>query len=141
MSEDKAGSDRELQASASIGAEGYRVEIETEGRTLVADEPGEAGGTDEGPTPFGLLYASLASCVLITIRMYASRKEWPLEGVSVRLYPKRKKASPVESIGMVLELRGDELTEGQRDRLLDIAGKCPVHRTLEAQVHIEASLA
>lgn len=130
-----------MLASASIGASGYRVDIQTEGRTIIADEPASLGGDDDGPSPFGLLYASLSACVLMTIRMYAKRKEWPLEGAAVRLFPQRKAGAPVESIRIELELTGDALTEDQRARLLDIAGKCPVHRTLEREVHIETALA
>ena len=129
----------QMLASASMGASGFRVEVETEGRTIIADEPASLGGADEGPSPFGLLYAALSSCVLITIRMYARRKEWALEGASIRLGPSRRPGGPVESIRIELGLEG-ELTDEQRARLLDIAGKCPVHRTLEREVPIETRL-
>lgn len=125
-------------AEARFGAEGYRVEIDSGGHALVADEPASVGGGGAGPDPFALLYASLASCVAITIRMYASRKEWPLTGGVVRIFPERKPASPVDSIEIRLTLEGD-LTDEQRARIIDIAGRCPVHRTLEREVPIRTS--
>ena len=73
-------------AQARIGGEGYRVEVEAGGFPIVADEPVSAGGGGAGPDPFALLYASLASCVLMTIRMYAARKQWGLES-STRSVP------------------------------------------------------
>lgn len=125
-------------ALARFGAEGYRVDIESGGHALVADEPATLGGGGAGPDPFALLYASLASCVAITIRMYASRKGWPLAGGEVRVFPTRRAASPVDSIEIRLTLEGD-LSDEQRARITDIAGRCPVHRTLEREVPIRTS--
>jgi len=120
-------------------ADSYRVEIDAGGagsHRIVADEPGALGGKDEGPGPFELLYASVASCVLITIRMYASRKGWPLESAELRVVPKRTPPGPLESARLELTLHGP-LTQDQRERILHIAGRCPVHRTLESPVEIE----
>lgn len=126
----------EVGAVARIGTD-FRVEIDAAGHTLTADEPGSLGGTDAGPNPFALLYASLAACVLITIRMYASRKGWPLEGAELRVIPTRIAPGPLDSVRLELTLLGPALTADQRHRIVDIAEKCPVHRTLERPVHIE----
>ena len=126
-------------AIARIGSD-YRVEIDVGAdgeHHIVADEPGSLGGENDGPDPFGLLYAALASCVLITIRMYATRKEWPLESAELRIFPKRVPPGPLESARLELVLHGAGLTPEHRERIVQVAGKCPVHRTLESPVHIE----
>ncbi len=79
--------------SAHIDGSGYRTRIMTRGHVLVADEPGDVGGTDTGPTPYELLLGALAACTAMTVRMYADRKQWPLEGVVVRLRPARAHAA------------------------------------------------
>lgn len=114
---------------------------------LVADEPTSApGGHDQGPTPYGLLLAALGSCTAMTLRLYAERKEWPLEGVRVELAHGRIHArdcadcatedGKIDRIQVRLELEGP-LDEAQRSRLIEIAGKCPVHRTLTRETRIE----
>ncbi|HEY7408736.1 MAG TPA: OsmC family protein [Gemmatimonadaceae bacterium] len=135
--------------SARIGASGYRVEIEAGPHALVSDEPNEAGGTDAGPTPYDLILASLGACTAMTLRMYADRKQWPLEGVVVRLHHGRSHAAdeiqcenrPVrlDQIERTLELSGP-LTDEQRVKLAEIAERCPVHRTLDAGVRITTRL-
>ncbi|MEO1129265.1 MAG: OsmC family protein [Planctomycetota bacterium] len=127
-------------AVAHLGAEGFAVTIDVHGHTVRADEPADLGGLNTGPDPFALLYASLSSCILITLRMYADRKQWPLRGADVRLFPTRRPAGPVERIDIELALVGEELTDAHRERLLDIAGKCPVHRSLEGTVEIDKTL-
>ena len=112
---------------------------------LQADEPAEADGMDAGPNPYELLLAALGACAGITVRMYAERKQWPLEGVHVGLSWARVHADDcadcdaelrlVDGIEMELSFRG-ELSEHQRRRLIEIANKCPVHRTLSSQVPI-----
>ncbi|HEY9037747.1 MAG TPA: bifunctional alpha/beta hydrolase/OsmC family protein [Roseovarius sp.] len=109
----------------------------------VADEPLAYGGTDRGMSPYGFLAAGLGACTSMTIRMYARRKEWPLDHVRVDVCHDKVHAqdagatSPakVDQFTRVVYLEGD-LTEEQRDRLLEIADKCPVHRTLKATSHI-----
>ena len=123
-------------ASARIGND-LRVEITAGPHAILADEPGSLGGSDAGPDPFGLLYASLAACVLMTIRMYATRKQWPMEGADIRIIPTRTPPGPLESARLELTVHGPSLTAEQRERIVAIAGKCPVHRTLEQPVHIE----
>ncbi|MEM8609956.1 MAG: bifunctional alpha/beta hydrolase/OsmC family protein [Myxococcota bacterium] len=130
-------------------ASGYLQRIHARGHVFPADEPLTVGGTDLGPTPYELLLASLGACTSITLRMYAARKEWPLEGVRVKLRHDRVHARDVEDsekqTGMVdvidkeLELQG-ELTQEQRDRLFEMAARCPVHRTLLNEIKIRSVL-
>jgi uncharacterized OsmC-like protein len=132
-----------------IGEKGYRSSIRMGQHELVADEPKEMGGGDEGPGPYDLLLASLGACKAITLRMYADRKGWFLGGVNVTLAHDRIHAKDcedcesgsgkVDEITVELELLGD-LTDEQRERLLEIADKCPVHRTLTSETKIRTAL-
>jgi putative redox protein len=142
---------REPTVIARVGRTGYRTDIETGGgHVVVADEPVAFGGTDAGPTPYGMIAAALGACTAITLRMYADRKGWPLEGVVVRLWHSRVHArdeemcetrpARLDELSLDLELAGP-LDDAQRARLLDIAHRCPVHRTLAAGIHIRAALA
>ncbi len=139
--------DREGGVAARIGASGYRTELVAGGHGLVADEPGEVGGTDEGPSPYDLLAAALGACTAMTLRMYADRKEWPLVGATVRLTHHRCHAEDdarcaEEDVGLdVLERRLEldgPLSEEQRRRLEEIADRCPVSRTLERGLRVKA---
>ena len=130
-------------------AAGFVQEIEAGRHRLASDEPAAVGGTDEGPSPYDLLLAALGSCTSMTVALYARRKRWPLEDVVVRLRHSRIHAADCEDCetkeGMLdridreLELRGP-LAEDQRARLLDIANKCPVHRTLTSEINIRTHL-
>ena len=123
----------------------YTSDIWAQGHALVSDEPKRLGGDDAGPTPYDLLLAGLGACTGITLRMYADRKEWPLDGVVVALNHERVHAKDsegseeddtrVDEIDQKVELIG-QLDEEQRERLMQIAGRCPVHRTLDAGVRI-----
>src|ERR687885_442837 len=107
--------------------------------TVVSDEPEERGGEDSGPSPQELLAASLASCTAITIEMYADRKGWNLGEVVVDVdYEPAQRGSPTRFV-MNVKLP-KELPEDQRERLMQIAAKCPVHRTLEGEVMFEESI-
>jgi putative redox protein len=109
----------------------HRVEIGD--HELTADEPAERGGDDAGPSPQELLAASLASCTAITIEMYADRKGWDIGEVAVDVdYEPAQRGSPTR-FAMSVRLP-KELPEDQRRRLMQIAAKCPVHRTLEGEV-------
>lgn len=125
----------ERSVAARTGRERFRTRIQTRQHTLEVDEPEKLGGTDAGPTPFDLLSAALASCTTITLRMYADRKEWPLEEVGARVEHSRidvdKVDEPVDQFIVTLELTG-KLSARQRTRLGEIAARCPVHRTLMA---------
>lgn len=123
----------------------YAEEIRVGGHRLLADEPSEAGGMDMGPGPYELLLAALGTCTCVTVRMYAERKHWPLEAVHVALTHAKVHAEDcvacetevrsLDQIEMEISFTG-ELSDDQRQRLLAIAGKCPVHRTLTSQVRI-----
>jgi len=118
----------------------FRHEIEVRGHTVVADEPEGTGGTDSGPSPQELLAASLASCSAITLEMYAARKGWEIGDVVVDVdYEPAQRGSPTR-FQMTVHLP-KELPEEQRERLMQIVAKCPVHRTLEGEVMFEEKLA
>jgi putative redox protein len=111
-------------------------DVEIRDHTLQADEPEERGGDDSGPSPQELLAASLASCTAITIEMYADRKGWDIGAVAVDVnYEPAQRGSPTK-FTMSVRLP-KELPEDQRERLMQIAAKCPVHRTLESEVMFE----
>ena len=135
--------------SASIGRERYYTEIDAHGHALVADEPESMGGGALGPSPYELLTAALGACTAMTLRMYADHKKWPLEEVDVQLRHRKihakdcveceDKTGKVDLIERDIELVG-ELSDEQRQRLLEIADKCPVHKTLHAEVKITSRL-
>jgi putative redox protein len=109
----------------------HRIDVRQ--HQLVADEPTEHGGDDEGPSPQELLAASLASCTAVTIEMYAKRKNWDLGPVEVECeYTPAERGCPTK-FSLKLRLSGS-CTEEQIERLRVIAAKCPVHRTLEGEV-------
>ena len=112
--------------------DGYRHEVEMRQHRLIVDEPEEKGGTDRGPMPAELLAASLASCTAITMEMYAARKEWGLGTVEVVVDFTEAKTDFPHEFDVQITL-GAELSEENRDRLLTIAGKCPVHKALKDQ--------
>jgi putative redox protein len=116
--------------------EGYvhDVDIEEGSHTIVVDEPVEAGGTDVGPGPSRLVAAGLASCIAATMEMYANRKEWDLGAVEVTVDVDFERYVP-SSFAVSIELSG-QLSDEQRERLLVIAGKCPVHKVIAEEVPI-----
>nr|PZN28342.1 MAG: hypothetical protein DIU80_10775 [Chloroflexota bacterium] len=127
-----------------------RHQIDTGPHTLYADEPADVGGDDTGPDPYELLLGALGACTSMTLLMYARHKGWPLEGVEVRLAHRRDYAqdcehceedtSHIDVITRTISLRG-ELDDAQRARLLEIAQKCPVHRTLTGTIEVRDQLA
>ena len=119
---------------------GYEHEVEIREHRLIVDEPEDNGGGDQGPTPTELLAASLASCTAITIEMYADRKGWDLGEVEVTADFTEATADDAAKFKVDIKPPA-QLTDEQRDRILTIAHKCPVHRALMgADVEIDDSL-
>lgn len=117
----------------------YQVEISTpSGNQIIADEPVSQGGGNTGLSPNELLAAALATCTNVTLRMYAGRKNWDTGKITVKVSVVQKAPDQTEFHRMISF--SAELTEEQKDRLLAIANKCPVHRLLEGQVQIQSEL-
>ena len=133
--------------TSHVGPRGFRADISARNHDLLADEPRAAGGTDEGPTPYELLLAALGACTAMTLRMYADRKKWPLEDVRVRLRSSRshekdcenceREAVGIHRVERKLELSGS-LTDEQRQRLEEIADRCPVKQTMQREIRVES---
>ena len=122
-----------MRASAHRENGTYRHDVEVRDHHVISDEPEENGGEDTGPSPQELLAASLAACTAITIEMYAKRKGWDIGDIGVNVdYEPAQRGSPTK-FGLEIQLP-KELPEEQRERLMQIAAKCPVHRTLEGEV-------
>jgi putative redox protein len=115
--------------------EGFAHEVEIEGgHTIAVDEPVEAGGTDTGPSPTRLLAASLASCTAVTMEMYAERKGWEIGKVEVDVEMEYEGSTPT-SFAVSLRLP-EELSDEQREGLVTIAGKCPVHKVIAGETPV-----
>ncbi len=137
------------QVTAQIGRSGYVTDIMAAGHSLVADEPPSMGGTDLGPAPYDLLMAALGTCKAMTLRMYSDRKQWPLEAVCVQLNHKKIDAADCEScdtkegrldqFDCEIDVTG-KLDDQQKKRLLQIADRCPVHRTLHSEIIVRSKL-
>jgi len=142
-------SDENSTVVMEAGDNKFVQKIDSSGHSLIADEPFKVGGSNTGPTPYDLLVSGLGACTSMTIRMYADRKKWPLEQVSVRLRHKKIHAEDcaecegtsgkIDQIDKEIELKG-ELTAEQKTRLLEIADRCPVHQTLHSHMIINTSL-
>ena len=123
--------------TAIIGREKYKTELITNGHHLVADEPDEVGGKNLGPGPGEYLMVSLASCTAITLRMYADRKQWPLEKIRVEVFSEKMDKTTIFIRHIYF---AGALDEEQRNRLLQIANACPVHKTLTNPIEIKTEL-
>jgi len=128
---------------------GFAQDIVVGRHCLKADEPEDAGGTDTGPSPYDYLLVALGSCTSLTVALYARRKQWPLEGITIRLEHSKIHATDCAECetkdGMLDRIERDislsgPLSEPQRARLLEIAERCPVHRTLVSEISIRSRL-
>ena len=133
--------------------EGFRTQITAGKHTIVADEPGNAGGKDSGMSPYELLLSALGACTAMTLKMYIERKKLPITDVEVMLSfdrihiddcescvkEERLNEQEVQHISRLIYVTGD-VTEEQKERLLYIAGRCPVHVTLHSDPHVEDAL-
>jgi putative redox protein len=121
----------------------YTQEISAGRHQWLGDEPDTSGGEDLGPSPYQLLLSSLGTCTSITLQMYAKRKGWPLNAVEVQVEGRHlrgpKEGGTSYDISVAVSLEGP-LTPEQRDRLLEIAGRCPVKRTLTGEIRIRPRL-
>jgi len=139
----------DTQVSARTEQGSFHTEIRSGRHGLIADEPHAVGGNDAGPSPYDLLLSALGACTTMTLHMYAAHKKWPLETAKVHLSHEKIHATDCEScetktgrvdhIEREVELVGP-LSTAQRDRLLEIANRCPVHRTLHSETVIKTSL-
>ena len=138
---------------ARTGHGRFGTEVHTVSHRFVADEPQSYGGDDSGPTPYDLLNAALGTCTAMTMKMYAAKKNWPLDGVEVRVSHERNhqdacdhgkamdEGTQMQALNRVITIFGEQLDDEQRGRLYEIADKCPVHRTLEGTLHVHTSAA
>lgn len=135
----------QLVAHLNVKEDTYTTYIQTQKHSLIADEPEDVGGADLGPSPYDLLSASLAACTVMTLKMYAQQKNWSLDEVYTYITHSKKhsehlainnKPTKIDHLVKKIEFVGD-LTQQQKERLLEIAAKCPVHKTLQSNVVIE----
>lgn len=139
----------EHEVVTHTGAGSFHTEIVAGPHRFVADEPASVGGDDDGPDPYELLQASLGACTSMTLQMYARRKRWPLHGARVRLTHRKihvedcadceSEGGKIDEIVREIELQGP-LDDSQRARLLEIADRCPVHRTLHGETKVRSHL-
>lgn len=139
----------EKQVVTETGGDGFTTQIKAGRHHLLADEPANVGGKDLGPTPYGYLLAALGACTSMTLRMYAERKNWPLERATIHLEHFKLHSDDcdaceteqgyIDHIDREIELEGP-LNEEQKARLLEIADRCPVHKTLHAEIIINTKL-
>jgi putative redox protein len=124
---------------------GFRTDVEVGGHHLVVDEPIAVGGEDAGPTPYEMLLGGLGACTVMTLRIYADRRKWPLERARVTLQHRKvhaqdcvdcdKKDAKMDVIDRIVFLEG-QLNEEQRTKLIEIAERCPVHQTLKGKIQV-----
>jgi putative redox protein len=126
---------------AGIGHDHYTTKMTMRGHLLIADEPESNGGKDQGPTSTELIISGLAACITSTLRMYADRKGWEVEriDVEVSLQIERTGLGQTSNFDSTIAITGN-LTQEQKDRMLVIAGKCPVHKLLTNSIQIKTHL-
>ncbi|MEO6694201.1 MAG: OsmC family protein [Ignavibacteria bacterium] len=131
-----------------INSAGYKTKIHSGAHTIIADEPLSSGGTDMGFNPYDLLLSALGSCKAITIRMFAERRKYPLEDIVIELTHGKiyaedcqdcdSKEGRIDNINVEIKLTGD-LTSDQKNSIIDISKKCPVHKTLISEIRINTT--
>ncbi|PYK32292.1 MAG: hypothetical protein DME57_00455 [Verrucomicrobia bacterium] len=131
-------------------AKGFAQKIDIGAHHIVAHEPGSYGGTDTGASPYDLILAALGSCTSMTIGLYARKRKWPLENISVSLRHSKihaqdceeceTKEGRIDQIEMEIHLDG-ALSDEQRAKLMEVAGKCPIHQTLTHEINIKTRAA
>ncbi len=132
-----------------LDGENYKTVLNAGNHEIIADEPERAGGKDLGPDPYDLLLMSLGTCTVITLRMYAERKQWPVDDIYMELRHFRDHArdcdecedpkAKIDKIEKEVIVEGD-LSDEQMDRLLEISNKCPVYRTLQGDIEIHSTI-
>lgn len=127
--------------TVEIGKEKYKTEVRASGHTVIADEPIAVGGQDKGMNPNEFLLASLGTCTAMTLRMYADRKGWAVDGITVDLTMDTVKGNEQQTTFLKRHIKIDgDLNEEQRQRMLEIADSCPLHRTLTNPIVISSNL-
>ena len=117
----------------------YQTEIKTATNAIISDEPKSLGGEDAGFSPMELLAASLGSCTAITVRMYAAHKKWELKDVKVEVNFERDAEKNESKLSRSIEFLGN-LTDKQRERLLEVANNCPMHKALTSPIEISTEM-
>lgn len=126
--------------TASIDTRKYRTEIKSaSGNIVIADEPQEVGGKNLGFSPSELLASALASCTLITLRMYIDRKQWDVTEINISVDFEKNTEQNVSLLSRKIEIIGN-VDEAQKERLLKIANSCPIHKTLTNTIQIQTTL-
>ena len=129
----------DINVKASIGRDHYKVVLQAGKNTIIGDEPVSKGGGDEGMNPHQILIAALGACTCATVRMYADRKGMLLDSIDVTLSLVRDDENNVTNITRDITFTGN-LTLEERERLLTIANKCPIHKVLTNPINIETTL-
>lgn len=142
-----AGIDKTLAHVEESGESAYSVNIEVSGHQLKGDEPISFGGGNLGPAPYDMLLAALGECTAMTVRWYAIQQKWPLEKVEVKLTHQKiaaellpeaeGKSGKIDFFEKTVIIHGDSLTDEQHRKLVDVAAKCPVQKTLQSDVVIK----
>jgi putative redox protein len=139
----------DLAVVCQSGTDSFTTKVQIGKHKLIGDEPASYGGNDFGPSPYHFLSTALGTCTAMTIRMYANRKEWPVEKITVHLDHHKvhaedcrdceSKEGKIDEITRIIEVEGN-LDANQRDRLLEIADMCPVHKTLHGEIKVRSEV-
>lgn len=130
----------EAKVIAHLDKQNYQTKIIAGNNQIIADEPKALGGGDSGFSPYELLASSLASCTAITLRMYSSQKNWDLGQVSIEITMEKDPKSAKVTFFRTLSFENKDLDQDQLTRLHTIAGKCPVHKILSSEIHIQTQV-